>query len=62
VQEHFAGEGIASRVQGRKLTRQLEDVGVAGEPVEQDAAGGRGVLSGRPLPGWHTPTVFARGE
>src|SRR5258708_6428493 len=39
VEEHLAGEGVVSRVQGRKLARQLEDVSVAGEPVEQDTAG-----------------------
>jgi hypothetical protein len=44
-------------VQQRKLAHQLPDVSVAGEPVEQDSAGGPGVLGSRPLPGGHIPTV-----
>jgi hypothetical protein len=43
MEEHLAGKGIASRVQGRELANQLEDVSVAGKPVKQDAAGDRGV-------------------
>ena len=57
VKEHLAGEGVIPRVQGRKLAHQLEDVSVAGEPVEQDTAGGHGVLGGGPLPGRHITTV-----
>ena len=45
------------RVQQRKLAHQLPDVSVAGEPVEQDPAGGPGVLGGGPLPGRHIPTA-----
>jgi hypothetical protein len=56
MQEHLAGEGVA-RVQRRKLAYQVEDVSVAGEPVEQDSAGGHGVFGGRPLPGRHNQTV-----
>jgi hypothetical protein len=44
-------------VQGRKLAHQREDVGVAGEPVEQGPAGGHSVLGSWPLPGRHTTTV-----
>ena len=55
--EHLAGEGVVPRVQGRKLAHQLEDVSVAGEPVEQDPADGHGVLGSGPLPGRHIPTV-----
>jgi hypothetical protein len=36
---------------------ELRDLSVAGEPVEQDPAGGPGVLAGRPLPGGHIPTA-----
>jgi hypothetical protein len=46
VKEHFAGEGVISRVQGREFAQQFEDVSVAGEPVEQGLAGGGGVLGG----------------
>jgi hypothetical protein len=55
--EHLAGEGVVPRVQRRKLAHQLEEVGVAGEPVEQDTASGYGVLGGRSLPGRHITTV-----
>jgi hypothetical protein len=44
VEEHFAGEGVTPRVQGRKFAQQLEDVRVADEPVEQGLAGGDGVV------------------
>ena len=57
MKEHLAGEGVISRVQGRKLAHQLEDASVAGEPVEQDTADGHGVLGGGPVPGRHTPTA-----
>jgi len=57
MKEHLAGEGVVRRVQRRKLAQQLEDVSVAGEPVEQDTACGDGVLRGRPLPGRHITTV-----
>lgn len=40
----------------RKLSHQLEDVGVAGQPVGQDLAGGHSVLRGR-LSGRHIATV-----
>jgi hypothetical protein len=50
MEEHFAGEGVIPRVQGRKFAQQLEDVSIAGEPVEQGLAGGDGVLGGGPLP------------
>ena len=32
VEEHLAGKGVVSRVQGRELAHQLEDVSVAGNP------------------------------
>ena len=57
AEEHLAGEGVVRRVQRRKLAHQLEDVSVAGEPVEQDTTGGHGVLGGGPLPGRHITTV-----
>jgi hypothetical protein len=57
VEEHLAGKGAVSRVQGRKLAYQLEDVRIAGEPIEQDTAGGRGVLGGGPVPGRHILTL-----
>ena len=44
MEEHLAGEGVVPRVLGRKLVHLLEDVSLAGEPVEQDTAGGHGVL------------------
>jgi hypothetical protein len=44
-------------VQGCKLACQLVNVGVAGEPVEQDTTGSHRVLSGRPLPAGHITTV-----
>jgi hypothetical protein len=47
AEEHLAGEGVVPRVQQRKLAHQLPDVSVAGEPVEQDPAGGPGVLGSR---------------
>jgi hypothetical protein len=47
VQEHLAGEGVVPRVQRRKLAHQLEDAGVAGQPVEQRLAGGHNVIRGR---------------
>jgi hypothetical protein len=50
MEEHLAGEGVIPRVQRGKLAHQLDDVSVAGEPVEQDTAGGHGVLGGGPLP------------
>jgi len=56
AEEHLAGK-VLSRVQGRKLAHQREDVSVAGEPVEQDPAGGHGVLGSGPLPGRHSTTV-----
>ena len=34
VEERLSGEGVVSRVQGRKPAHQLEDVSVAGEPAE----------------------------
>ena len=55
--QHLAGEGVISRVQGRKLAHLLEDVSVAGEPVEQDPAGGHRVPGNGPLPGRHITTV-----
>jgi hypothetical protein len=52
VEEHLAGERVVARVQGRKPARHLEDVSVAGEPVEQAR---RAVMAssavGRFLPG-----------
>jgi hypothetical protein len=57
VEEHLAGEGVFSRVQRRKLAQQLEDVSVAGEPVEQDTTGGHGILRGRPIPARNVTTV-----
>jgi hypothetical protein len=54
---NLAGEGVISRMQGRKFTQQLQDVKVAGEPVEQDTAGGHGVRGDGPLPGGHISTV-----
>ena len=57
AEEHLAGEGVAPRVQRRKLALQLEDVYVAGQPIEQGLAGGHGVLRGGPLPGRHVTTV-----
>lgn len=57
MKEHLAGEGVISRVPGRKLAHQLEDVSVAGGPAGQDTAGGHGVLGGGPVPGRHTPAV-----
>jgi hypothetical protein len=59
MEEHLTGEGVIARVQRRKLARQLEDVSIAGEPVEQHTAGGDGVFGGRPLPGRHITTVRA---
>ena len=44
-------------VQGHKLALQLDDVYVAGQPVEQGLAGGHGVLRGGPLPCRHVTTV-----
>ena len=57
MKEHLTGEGVIPGMQGRKFVQQLEDVGVAGEPVEQYTAGGQRVLGGWPLPGRHIPTV-----
>jgi hypothetical protein len=57
VEEHLTGEGVVPRVQQSKLADQIEDVSVAGEPVEQDPAGGHGILGGRPLPGRHITTL-----
>jgi len=52
VEEHLAGEGVVSWVQGRKLAHQPGEVSVAGEPFEQDTPGGHGVLGvGRFLAG-----------
>ena len=51
------GKVLSRGCKRRKLAHQLEDVSVAGEPVEQDTAGGHGVLGGRPLPGRHITTV-----
>ena len=50
-------EGVVPRVQRRKLAHQFEDLSVARQPVEHHAAGGHGVLRGRPLPGRHITTV-----
>jgi hypothetical protein len=47
-------------VQSGKLARQLEDVPVAGERVEQDTASGDSVISGRPFPGRHNPDSKAK--
>jgi hypothetical protein len=44
-------------VQGRKSAQHLEDVSVAGEPVEQGTTGSHGVLRSRSLPAWHITTV-----
>jgi len=54
---HLAGESVVPRVQRRKLAHQLQRASVAGEPVEQDPAGGPGVLGARPLPGRHILTA-----
>jgi hypothetical protein len=35
MEEHLTREGVIARVQRRELARQLEDVSIAGEPVEQ---------------------------
>jgi hypothetical protein len=52
AEEHLTGEGVVLRVQRRQLAHQLEDVSVADQPVEQDTAGGDGVLGvGRFLTG-----------
>ena len=45
MEEHLAGEGVVPRVQERMLVHKLEDVSLAGEPLEQDTAGGHGVLT-----------------
>jgi len=57
MEEHLTGEGVIARVQRRELARQLEDVSIAGEPVEQHTAGGDGVFGGRPLLGRHSTKV-----
>ncbi len=58
AEELLAGEGVVSRVQGRKLALQPEDVSVAGQPVEQDTAGSDGVFGlGRFLAGMLRRTV-----
>jgi hypothetical protein len=49
VEEHLAGERAVSRMQGRKLAHQVEDVSVAGQSVEQDTTGGHGILGGWPF-------------
>jgi hypothetical protein len=57
MKEHLAGEGVVSRMQGRKFARQLEDVSVTGQSVEQGLASRHGVLGGGPLPSRHITTV-----
>jgi hypothetical protein len=44
VEEHLTGEGVVPRVERRKLAHQLEDVSIAGQPVELDPATGHGAL------------------
>jgi hypothetical protein len=57
VKEHLARERVVTRVQGRKSAQHLEDVSVAGEPVDQGTTGSHGVFGSRPLPGGHIATV-----
>jgi hypothetical protein len=56
------GEGIVPRMQDGKVVRQLEEVSVAGEPVEQETAGGCSIFGGRPFPGRHGTTVRQAGQ
>ena len=52
MKEHLAGERVVARVQGRKFAQHLEDVCIAGEPVEQGTTGAAlSSLVGRFLPG-----------
>jgi hypothetical protein len=57
VKGHLAGERVVARVQGRKAAQHLDDVSVAGQPVERGATGSHGVLGSRPLPAGHITTV-----
>src|SRR5271166_3924165 len=50
-------ERVVAGMQGRQLAHNPEDVGVAGQPVEQNPGGGERVLRCRPLAGSHTQTV-----
>jgi hypothetical protein len=57
VKEHLAGERVVSRVQGRKPAQHLEDVSIAGEPVEQGATGCCRILVSRALLAGRVTTV-----
>ncbi len=54
LQGKLSGEGVVARMQRRELARQVKDVGVAGQAVEQDPPGADGVFECRPFPGRHT--------
>ena len=56
MEEDLAGEGVVAGMQRLELAQQLEYLGVAGQPVEQDPPGGGGVLGCGPR-GSHTQTV-----
>ena len=56
VEEDLAGEGVVAGMQRLELAQQLEDLGVAGQLVEQNPPGGGGVLGCGPRAS-HTQTV-----
>ena len=55
--QELTGEDVVARMQRRELARQVKDVGVAGQAVEQDPPDGDGVLGCGPFPGRHTEKI-----